>query len=70
VVDDGQGVPDDQAEHIFERFVRLDEARGRDSGGSGLGLSITREIARKHGGDAALVPTAAGSRFELVLPIA
>jgi signal transduction histidine kinase len=70
VVDDGQGVPDDQAEHIFERFVRLDEARGRDSGGSGLGLAITREIARKHGGDAALVPTAAGSRFELVLPVA
>ncbi len=70
VVDDGQGIPDDQAEHIFERFVRLDEARGRDSGGSGLGLAITREIARKHGGDVALVPTTTGSRFELVLPVA
>ena len=38
VEDDGDGVPADQRERIFERFVRLDEARSRDAGGSGLGL--------------------------------
>lgn len=69
VTDDGTGVPDDQVEHIFERFIRLDEARSRDSGGSGLGLAITRQIARRHGGDARVVPSTTGSRFELVLPL-
>lgn len=69
VSDDGQGVPDEQAEHIFDRFIRLDEARSRDSGGSGLGLAITREIARRHGGDAILAESDSGSRFELGLPV-
>ena len=38
-------LPEDQRERVFERFVRLDEARARDDGGSGLGLAIVREIA-------------------------
>ena len=45
VDDDGAGVPDGERERVFERFVRLDEARARDDGGSGLGLAIVREIA-------------------------
>ena len=49
VGDDGDGVDPEQHEAIFERFVRLDEARARDAGGSGLGLAISREIARFHG---------------------
>ena len=52
VDDDGAGVPEDQRERVFERFVRLDEARARDDGGSGLGLAIVREITRAHGGEA------------------
>lgn len=71
VSDDGNGVPESDRERIFERFVRLDEARARDSGGSGLGLSIVREIATAHGGS--VVATASdlgGARFELRMPAA
>ncbi|WP_032797073.1 sensor histidine kinase, partial [Streptomyces sp. HCCB10043] len=45
VRDDGAGVPEDERERIFERFVRLDDARSRDDGGAGLGLAIARDVA-------------------------
>jgi signal transduction histidine kinase len=48
--DDGAGVAPEDRERVFERFVRLDDARARDTGGSGLGLAIVREIAAAHGG--------------------
>lgn len=51
--DDGPGIPPDQREEVFKPFVRLDDAR-QDAGGSGLGLSIARDIARAHGGDVSL----------------
>lgn len=60
VADDGAGVAPADRDRVFERFVRLDEARSRDAGGSGLGLAIVREIARSHGGDAWVVDRAAG----------
>jgi signal transduction histidine kinase len=69
VEDDGRGVPLEDRERILERFVRLDEARDRDSGGSGLGLAIVQELAAAHG--ATLVVTEAsigGARFELRFP--
>ena len=60
VEDDGPGVPEDQRERVFERFVRLDEARARDDGGSGLGLAIVEEIVRAHGGSVAVSSVGAG----------
>jgi signal transduction histidine kinase len=66
VDDDGAGVPEAERGRIFERFVRLDEARDRDSGGGGLGLAIVAEIAAGHGG---LVEVGegplGGARFEV-----
>lgn len=50
VRDDGDGVPEEERERIFERFVRLDDARSRDDGGAGLGLAIARDVAARHGG--------------------
>jgi signal transduction histidine kinase len=69
VDDDGAGVAPSDRERVFERFVRLDEARERDAGGSGLGLAIAREIAREQGGDVVLGDAALGGlRAELRLP--
>ncbi len=50
VDDDGSGIPETERDRVFERFVRLDEARARDHGGSGLGLSIVTEIVTAHHG--------------------
>jgi signal transduction histidine kinase len=70
VADDGAGVPAGDRERIFERFVRLDEARARDDGGAGLGLAIARDVAARHGGTLTVrdAPTG-GALFELRLPI-
>ena len=69
VSDDGAGVPADQAEAVFERFVRLDEARERHAGGAGLGLAIAREIIEGAGGTLVVDPSATvGARFVLRLP--
>ncbi|MEU9121900.1 HAMP domain-containing sensor histidine kinase [Streptomyces sp. NPDC048506] len=54
VEDDGPGVPEGERERIFERFVRLDDARARDDGGAGLGLAIARDVAVRHGGSLAV----------------
>lgn len=71
VEDDGPGVPPTERERVFERMVRLDEARS-GAGGSGLGLPIARGIARAHGGDLVCGDAVQGSgaRFELRLPAA
>lgn len=69
VDDDGGGVPETDRERVFERFVRLDDARQREAGGSGLGLAIVREIARDQQGDVMLgVSPAGGLRAVVRLP--
>lgn len=69
VADDGPGIPAAEWEHVFDRFVRLDESRTRDRGGSGLGLPIARQIARAHRGDVSVVESPTGACFLLVLPL-
>jgi signal transduction histidine kinase len=68
VHDDGPGVPPEDAERVFERFVRLDDARSRDQGGTGLGLAIARDVAARHGGTLTLAPRTLGACFRLSLP--
>jgi protein-histidine pros-kinase len=54
VRDDGPGIPEDQLERVFEPFYRLESSRNRDTGGSGLGLSIARDVIQAHGGSLVL----------------
>lgn len=64
VDDDGAGVPAGERDRVFERFVRLDEARSRDAGGAGLGLAIVRNAVRAHGGEATVTDSPlGGARF-------
>ena len=70
VDDDGPGVPLEDRERVFERFVRLDSARSRDEGGTGLGLAIARAIARAHDGDVVLSDSPLGGlRATLRVPL-
>ena len=69
VTDDGHGLPPEDRERVFERFTRLDEARDRDSGGTGLGLPITRALVRRWGGEVRLEDAAPGLRALVTLPL-
>jgi len=71
VVDTGPGVSAENASRIFDRFYREDVSRNRDSGGSGLGLSIVRGLAQAHGGQVGVRPNPAGGAvFWVRLPLA
>lgn len=71
VDDDGDGIPPAERDRVFDRFVRLDDARARDTGGSGLGLSIVREIAHAHGGAVRVEDApSGGARLRVELPAA
>jgi signal transduction histidine kinase len=71
VEDDGDGVATADRERVFDRFVRLDDARARESGGSGLGLAIVREIVVAHGGSVEVTSARlGGARLEVRLPAA
>ena len=69
VEDDGPGIPEADRERVFERFVRLDNARARDDGGSGLGLAIVAELVAAHCGTVAITPSRiGGTQVEVTLP--
>jgi signal transduction histidine kinase len=69
IEDDGPGIPVELRERVFERFVRLDDARARDDGGSGLGLAIVADIVRVHGGSVTIGEgTLGGAAVRVVLP--
>jgi signal transduction histidine kinase len=69
--DDGPGIPLADRDRVFDRFVRLDLSRQRDSGSSGLGLAIAREIARAHRGEIVIGDsTFGGTRVTVTLPAA
>ncbi|HEY2076604.1 MAG TPA: HAMP domain-containing sensor histidine kinase, partial [Streptosporangiaceae bacterium] len=71
VTDRGPGMTAEQADHVFERFYRADEARSRVSGGTGLGLAIAASLTAAHGG-AITVDTSPGegASFRVRLPVA
>jgi two-component system osmolarity sensor histidine kinase EnvZ len=70
VDDNGPGIPEAEREHVFRPFYRLDHARNQDSGSTGLGLAIARDIARIHGGDIALSQSQLGGlKAVLTVPV-
>jgi signal transduction histidine kinase len=69
VGDDGPGVPPEQRTRVFERFVRLDEARARSDGGAGLGLAIVAEVMAAHGGGVEIGESElGGALFRVTMP--
>lgn len=70
IEDDGPGIPDDRKHDALRPFVRLDDARGTDTGGTGLGLSIAQTAIENHGGQMFLENSDLGGlRVRIVLPI-
>jgi signal transduction histidine kinase len=70
VDDDGAGIPESERARALQRFVRLDESRSRDEGGSGLGLSIVDEVARAHGGSVFIEQSPlGGARIKITLAV-
>ncbi|MCU1668944.1 MAG: integral rane sensor signal transduction histidine kinase [Blastococcus sp.] len=68
VADDGPGIAAVDRKRVFDRFTRLDGARGRDEGGVGLGLAIVSDIVTAHGGTVRTEDNAPGTRMEVRLP--
>ena len=70
IADTGTGIPEDALSHIFERFFRVDKARSRASGGSGLGLSIVRSMVERNQGKIHVSSTfGLGSVFTIEFPV-
>lgn len=70
VSDEGAGIPEEDLPYIFDRFYRVDKSRSRGTGGTGLGLTIAKEIIESHGGRiTAKSSEGKGSTFEFTLPL-
>ncbi len=67
VSDRGPGIPREARERVFQPFVRLSDRLTDGAAGTGIGLTIARELARRHGGDLVLAPSQTGARFVLTL---
>ena len=71
VADTGEGIPDQDRDRVFERFYRVDKARSRAAGGTGLGLALVRHATERHGGTVTLhSKVGEGSTFRVELPVA
>lgn len=69
--DDGPGIPETEFDNVFRPFFRLEGSRSRDTGGTGLGLSVANDIVRAHGGEIGLANRPEGGlRVTVVLPMA
>lgn len=70
VRDQGEGIPAEHVDRVFDRFHRVDSSRDRASGGTGLGLSIVRSIVEAHGGRVGVVSEVGkGSTFTMIFPV-
>jgi two-component system OmpR family sensor kinase len=71
IIDHGEGIPEQFRSKIFDRFWRADNSRNRETGGSGLGLSIVQSIIAAHGGTVSAHETpGGGATFRVELPLA
>lgn len=69
VIDQGEGIPENEADRVFERFYRVDKARSRKTGGTGLGLSIVKHLVENHNGMTGVESSPGkGSTFYFVIP--
>jgi two-component system OmpR family sensor kinase len=69
VEDAGPGVPPADRDRVFDRFYRVDKARSRDRGGSGLGLSVAGALIEAHGGTIGLSGGPGATVFTVTLPL-
>ncbi|WP_338783810.1 HAMP domain-containing sensor histidine kinase [Streptomyces sp. DG1A-41] len=69
VADAGPGIPPADRDRVFDRFYRVDKARSRDRGGSGLGLSVANDLVRAHGGSIELTSEPGATVFTVSLPL-
>ena len=69
VQDEGEGIPEEDIPHIFDRFYRVDKSRTRATGGKGIGLAVAKEIVELHNGSILVTSQlGAGTNFIIELP--